>query len=419
MLVVVNTQQTHTSSVEHTLRDFWDSRPRRPRGARKIAGVAAGLGNRYGIDPVVIRVAVVVATIFGGAGILFYLLCWLLLPEDGDESAPLEALFGKGRSSTSKGFTVLLCLAMFPVSSQAFFRNDAGGGFLGLLLFAGALFLLHRNRGHLRRPVPTVQETTMHTPMSAGYPAYSAGSGDAQATAPPDQQGPWDPLGAAPLAWDLPDPVPPPSEPEPPQPRTKSKVGPATLGIALLVGGTGVVLNQFGVPWFSPAHIIGTVLGVLGIGMVVGAFAGGGRGLVVLAVPLAVAGLLLTWVSPDQFRGDAGNLRESPTTLSQVRPVYEVSAGELDLNLTELPDSGTVNTKVRAGAGDVVVNVPNTADVRLTCNMNLGSMDCLGRIHDGMRGTRMVEDNGPDGKGGLKINLDADVAMGNLVVQRG
>ena len=49
----------------------------------------------------------------------------------------------------------------------------------------------------------------------------------------------WDPLGAAPFAWDLPEPGPVPA----PAPRRRSRVTPMTLAVALLAGGvTALVL---------------------------------------------------------------------------------------------------------------------------------------------------------------------------------
>ena len=49
---------------------------------RVIAGVCAGLGRRMGVDPVILRVAFVVAAAAGGAGIVLYGLGWLLLPAE-------------------------------------------------------------------------------------------------------------------------------------------------------------------------------------------------------------------------------------------------------------------------------------------------------------------------------------------------
>ena len=55
MLVDVSgTQQTSgMAGVEDTVKDFWSTRPRRPRRGRKIAGVAAGIARRYRIDPTI------------------------------------------------------------------------------------------------------------------------------------------------------------------------------------------------------------------------------------------------------------------------------------------------------------------------------------------------------------------------------
>ena len=48
---VSGTQQTSgMAGVEDTVKDFWATRPRRPRRGRKVAGVAAGIANRYRID---------------------------------------------------------------------------------------------------------------------------------------------------------------------------------------------------------------------------------------------------------------------------------------------------------------------------------------------------------------------------------
>ena len=48
---------------------------------RRIAGVAGGLGQHFGVDPVWFRIAFVVLAIGGGSGILIYLVMWLIVPE--------------------------------------------------------------------------------------------------------------------------------------------------------------------------------------------------------------------------------------------------------------------------------------------------------------------------------------------------
>jgi phage shock protein PspC (stress-responsive transcriptional regulator) len=47
-----------------------------------LAGVCAGLGEYFNIDPVVVRVLFVLGTFLGGPGIIIYLILMLLLPDD-------------------------------------------------------------------------------------------------------------------------------------------------------------------------------------------------------------------------------------------------------------------------------------------------------------------------------------------------
>src|ERR1700712_5478836 len=54
---------------------------RRSSTNRVAAGVAGGLGEYFGVDPVLFRVLFAVTSFFGGAGIIAYLLAWLLVPD--------------------------------------------------------------------------------------------------------------------------------------------------------------------------------------------------------------------------------------------------------------------------------------------------------------------------------------------------
>jgi phage shock protein PspC (stress-responsive transcriptional regulator) len=52
----------------------------RPTDARMLAGVASGLADYTGVSVILVRIAFVVVTFLGGAGIPVYLACWLLMP---------------------------------------------------------------------------------------------------------------------------------------------------------------------------------------------------------------------------------------------------------------------------------------------------------------------------------------------------
>ncbi len=54
----------------------------RPRNERMIAGVCAGIGNYMNIDPTLVRLAVLLLAVWGGGGILAYIIAWIVIPEE-------------------------------------------------------------------------------------------------------------------------------------------------------------------------------------------------------------------------------------------------------------------------------------------------------------------------------------------------
>lgn len=57
-----------------------------------IAGVCGGLGEFFEIDPTIVRVVFILITVFGGSGILIYLILWLIIPKHISASEPKENL---------------------------------------------------------------------------------------------------------------------------------------------------------------------------------------------------------------------------------------------------------------------------------------------------------------------------------------
>ena len=63
-----------------------------------VAGVAAGLARYLSVDVMIIRLAFVVLTIFGGAGIPLYVAGLLLIPEEGSDRSIASSLIESLRS---------------------------------------------------------------------------------------------------------------------------------------------------------------------------------------------------------------------------------------------------------------------------------------------------------------------------------
>jgi phage shock protein C len=70
----------------------------RSRTDRKIGGVAAGLGEYFEMDPMLIRLIFVVLLFAGGGGFLIYLILWIVTPEK-----PIQMSSGNAQPSADPG----------------------------------------------------------------------------------------------------------------------------------------------------------------------------------------------------------------------------------------------------------------------------------------------------------------------------
>jgi signal transduction histidine kinase len=68
---------------------------RRSARDRVVAGVAAGIGERMGVDPVIVRLAFVALVMAGGAGVVLYVAAWLCSAEpepNAQDDAPVSSV---------------------------------------------------------------------------------------------------------------------------------------------------------------------------------------------------------------------------------------------------------------------------------------------------------------------------------------
>lgn len=72
---------------------------RRTHDGRIIAGVCSGAARFFDIDVNLVRIALAVFTLFGGAGIALYAIGWLLIPEEGADKTVAEDLVQKASDS--------------------------------------------------------------------------------------------------------------------------------------------------------------------------------------------------------------------------------------------------------------------------------------------------------------------------------
>lgn len=55
---------------------------RRSIYGRWIGGVCTGVADYFGIDPTVIRLIWAILIIFGGTGLMAYIICWIGIPKE-------------------------------------------------------------------------------------------------------------------------------------------------------------------------------------------------------------------------------------------------------------------------------------------------------------------------------------------------
>ncbi|HEX6470052.1 MAG TPA: PspC domain-containing protein [Streptosporangiaceae bacterium] len=71
---------------------------RRTRKGRMIAGVCSGVAEYFDMDANIIRLALVVLTLFtAGTAAGVYVAAWLLIPEEGERNSIVQDLLDKQR----------------------------------------------------------------------------------------------------------------------------------------------------------------------------------------------------------------------------------------------------------------------------------------------------------------------------------
>lgn len=339
------------------------SRLHRTVGAeRRVGGVAGGLAKHLDVDPLLLRVAFVVLTLFGGAGLIVYVSLWLLAPEEGTGRATLSV------APAHRGIAILVTLV---VGAVMLLDQVAGSGLgLGwpLAVIAAVIGVVLYARRDQTRPgaYPAPQQTS---PTAAG-PQWTA-------YAPP----------------------------RPPDPR---KRGPllvwATLAVIALGWGVLGLVDVSGVD-VAPAAYAALAVALTGAALVLSSVWGRGGGLIALGLVscLALAGTTAaaSWDSEPQTI--------TPTSLP-ADSRFEYGAGDHTIDLTgmtpqELADESVF---VDTGAGKVTVIVPDGMAVDAHVEVGLGEATAFGQTVEGP-GSRV---DGSINRGSRLPHLFVDIQLG-------
>ena len=325
---------------------------------RVVAGVAAGVARTLGIDPILVRVAFVVLTIFGGSGLVLYLAGWLFIPESGQPRSSGERFVRDNNALVVAAVVVFAVLLIGPLLLWRVWDGGFGFGGLVLLLLAVAAVIALTRRGSDERPGPG-------DPAAVPSAATGLGQTSEETTASMDT-----------VAFAGHD-VTTPSQTQAP-PKEKSVLGRLTVGVALLVAGTLVALDVADVVTVSAVVVIASALAIVALGLLVGTFVGRSRGLIALGIGLVLVLIPLSAV-PDGIRWNAGDGAGDRTyrvaTMADLESEYALGAGSLTLDLRRLDVAAAATIDASVGVGELIVLLPPDVTVQVSSDVGVGEID--------------------------------------------
>ena len=130
---------------------------------RRLGGVAGGVAEYFDIDPVIVRLAFVIAVFAGGTGLIAYAVAWLVIP-DSD---------GEPRRGTSRNVdrSTVLALALLAIAAAIGISDVFDDGFVTpVVLIAAGVYLLHQ-RPFDRAQAPSTPTTWTSAASSGQDPA--------------------------------------------------------------------------------------------------------------------------------------------------------------------------------------------------------------------------------------------------------
>ena len=313
---------------------------RRRINDRVLGGVAGGLGDYFNVDPLLIRIGFVGLMIFGGAGLVVYVVAWLLLPAEGHDASAVEAFVR--RLGLTPGRLALLAVALVAFIALVNSWNVGVGYSDGPLGIPGPLWAL---------AIVVVGVILVRRREEVAAPSMAAAAPSAALPVAPAVNAP--PRPRSPLAW-------------------------YAIGALLLTVGLLAAFSQMRDVDVSPGQFFGAALVVLGIGLVVGAWWGRARILILLALLLAPIAVTANFMTAP-LEGGVGDHTFAPVTAAEVQGQYRSLGGRLTLDLTQLITSPReIQIAASVAVGQLMVILPEGASIELHTRVGAGDVIVLG-----------------------------------------
>ena len=314
-----------------------------------VAGVCAALGRFTDTDPILWRVLLAALVLFGGTGLVLYVLAWLLIPRKDQPTSFFERHLRHPDRSVSVAGVVLLLLLVVVL----FGLLDNGSGLFVIIVVVGLAFLVTRERRTTGASIPVVGQTVPASTWTATGAASSYG-------VPP----------VGPSAFGVG------TFPPPRPPRPRSALGSITLCVATLLAGVLLLFRELGATAITAPRVLAATLLVVAAGLLVGTWYGRARWLLAVGVVVALVLAPVTLLH-DQFSGSLGERTWTPAAATGAAigaASYRLGVGDAVLDLRQLEPGGTDSIRADVGVGRLVALVPDDLRVRIQTDVGLGEV---------------------------------------------
>jgi phage shock protein PspC (stress-responsive transcriptional regulator) len=379
---------------------------------RVIGGVAGGLADYFGVDPLLVRLAFAGLALIGGGGIVLYVLGWIFIPERREgEIVGTASRFDRADAAKYLGLGLIAIATLIIIDGIGF--GPEGIGFFEHLFFATILvglgvYLLRRETAPVQssaQPPPPPQVPPPSPPAPDATTSRMVATEQSQPI--PSATYPQTSIAYEPLE-------------EPKKPRERSNLGLFTLAAVLLTTAAAALLNNLGVTSFDGGQLSALALMVLGGGLIVGAWWGRARWLIwigVLMFPF-VAFFSLIDLSMVPFEGEVGQLNERPLNQIEIAGGYELLVGEarIDMSDFEFNLDEEAELAVDMAAGQVLVTVPRDVYVDADISLEAGEIMFFDNRRAG-QGVEIVDSDG-DSTSDARLSLEIDGVVGQVEIER-
>ncbi|MFT4264992.1 MAG: PspC domain-containing protein [Nocardioides sp.] len=378
---------------------------------RYVAGVAGGIARHLDIDPILVRIALVVGIFFGGAGLVVYGAGWLFMPDEEDG----DAMIAVDQRSRNVVLWVAAGMAVLAVVGDVVGGLDFPHWIIPtFVIVAVGVWLWDRRHG--RHPSPDERTTQTLAAIDAAEArtrealAAAAATSDV-ATAAAYERAQLRTERALTRARERVTRA---------QQRRSSKRGPLlfwfTLALVALAEGTLGVIDGAGASVVAPAYPA-LALGIIGAMLVLGAFWGRAGGLILIG--LITSAVLGVSTAAHEWGVDGGHYRSieiAPASTASVEDDYTFRTGDFELDLTQVSDPrelGGRTIHVDGRLGQIVVRVPAGLDVSASAHVSgPGAVEVLGSEDGGIGQSRTVHSVGT----GATLTIDADLRVGHIQI---